>query len=234
MKIVFFVIFFLAGIVHAKIGSEGVGGGDPQAIEFIKIGDMISDYLSATNMFPEIEQTDFKSAINKIRSSLDDGKNLPLIKFQEREVVCLGTPKIGCVFSDNTIVIQSARWRSLTIKEKIELVSLEVLQILGMQNRYSTAQSIGDYSKEIIKRRSTMNKGTSCISIAIERSLQVARREYPDYMFMVPVSANYVGIESANEQVKNKYEVHIQVTTADDYSEDLKLEYKFLNKNCVK
>lgn len=74
----------------------------------------------------------------------------------------------------------------------------------------------------------------SCLSIAIERSLMQARKIYPSYMAMVPVSANYEGIDDEDGIINNRYEVKIQVTTKDDYREDLSFVHKFPNKKCLR
>ena len=213
-------------------GTEGVGGGDPLAIEFVTIGDSISDFLSSSNMFPEIAREDFKSVLKGIRDSLDDGKNHPLIVFQESEVICAGVTKAGCVHANKTVSVQRAAWSNLNQREKIELVSLEILQLLGFSGRYSLAQSIGLFANDISKGRSKV-QGLTCMTIAIERALQEARREYPNYLFMVPTKASYSGNEKVNGRTKNNYDVSIQVTTSDDYIVDLNFEYKFLNKNCI-
>ncbi len=233
MKAIIILTLLFLGKAEAKLGSEGVGGGDPYAIEFVRIGDTINDFLSSSNLFPEIEREDFKTAINNIRNSLDDGRNKPLIKFQNNEVYCAGTSKIGCVFSDNTINVNRDGWKNLNPKEKIELVSLELLQILNFTGRYTLAQSIGNYSKEILSPTKNPQK-LSCMSIALERALKDARRAYPSYLAMVPTKANYNDIEKTDGVFKNKYEINIQVTTSDDYIEDLTYEFKFLNKNCIK
>lgn len=214
-------------------GTEGVGGGDPLAIEFVAIGDSISDFLSSSNMFPEIEREDFKSVLKGIRASLDDGKNQPQIIFQESEVICAGVSKVGCVHANQKISVQRIAWSKLNQRERIELVSLEVLQLLNFTGRYSLAQSIGLFANDISTSRSKV-QGLTCMTIAIERALHEARREYPKYLAMVPTKAVFSGIEDVNGGVKNKYEVSIQVTTSDDYFEDLTFEYKFLNKNCIR
>jgi hypothetical protein len=226
------LLFFLNANAQIHRGTEGVGGGDPHAIEFLKIADSIQEFLSSSNMFPEIEREDFKSVITTIRLSLDNGSNKPQIIFQESEVLCAGVSKVGCVTENKNIFVHRQEWKTLNAQEKIELVSLEVLQLLNFTGRYSLAQSMGSFSKEILKTKA-IPQGLSCMTIAIERARQEARRQYPDYMFMTPTKATYVGVEDHNGVIKNKYQVDIQVTTGDDYMEDLTLEYKFLNKNCI-
>lgn len=229
-KIAFLILFSISiSIVHAKTGSEGVGGGDPHAIEFIELGDKIGHYLSSSNMFPEIESEDFKAVIKNIRNSLDNGKNQPQIRFQNSEVICINVTKIGCVLDDKSIIVNRNEWKQLSTKDKIELVSLEILQVLNFKERYSLAQSIGSYSKDILKKSSIVPQ-MSCMSIAIERALTEARKANPNYLFIVPQATKFV----ANEELKHKYEVSIGVATSDDYHEDLIFEYRFNQKNCIK
>ena len=174
---------------------------------------------------------DFKTAVLEIRNSLDSKKNRPLIKFINSEVNCLGAPKIGCVDADNLVIINRPSWIKLSSQEKIELVSLEILQLMGLGNRYSIAQSIGEYTKEILKRKSNIAASPACMSVAIERSLSKARATYPKYLALVPIKSEYAYYSEIDS--KNIYKVHIQVTTEDDYIEDRYYEFGFLQKNCI-
>jgi|GEM_PF-3800145 len=73
----------------------------------------------------------------------------------------------------------------------------------------------------------------SCMTKAIESSLAEARNAYPGYLAVFPTVAKFMDVKEVNGVMQNVYEVHVQVTTADDYSEQMSFEYKYPNKECV-
>ena len=56
----------------------------------------------------------------------------------------------------------------------------------------------------------------SCMTKAVELSLEQAKKSYPGYLAVFPTEARFTGVVKMNGVVNNNYKVQVQVTTADD------------------
>lgn len=143
-------------VMRFSSGTEGVGGGDPNAIEFLEIGGKISQWLNSGNL-KSVSAKDFDSALDGLRKSLDNPKLNVRLRFQEETVICLGVQKMGCTTPDG-VVINRNDWRLSKDKERYELVALEIFQIMNLSGRYSLAQTIGQNTNEISQQKNTNSK----------------------------------------------------------------------------
>jgi Leucine-rich repeat (LRR) protein len=151
-----------------SIGTRG--GGDPCAIEFLFIGDKISNWLKSSN-FSGVDQIKFHDQISILRQSLDDpSKNIQLI-FTDTSVICGGIPKAGCTDENNIVTINRGYWLQASAEEKIELVVLEVFQMMGLVERYSIAQQVGTQMSLLTETTSSVCTRSFVVVSELERKL---------------------------------------------------------------
>lgn len=133
-------IFILAQSAFA-IGNEAGGGGDPHAIEFISIAERTQLWLAESKL-ESVDASQFKQMVDELKNSLDGEITKTRLYFQDQPVLCSGIPKMGCV-QNGKIVLNRKSWTQASEKEKYELTSLEIFQLMSLSKRYALAEKIG-------------------------------------------------------------------------------------------
>jgi hypothetical protein len=145
----------------AKGGALDGGGGEPGALEFVKIAYKLSNWLENKN-FPQLPWRKVRGQADEIMNSLNRSEDEQLLVFSEEEIECQVGDKVlrkmACT-EQGKITVNRRAWQAASGQEKVELVSLELLVLSQATQRYKLATEIGEYADEILKTDPSLKPG---------------------------------------------------------------------------
>ena len=109
------------------------GGGDPDAVEFLLLGDKLATWLVTEGASPDIDMAfEFKDKVTELSVAMDDENN-PSIRFTDNPVQGdSGTDKVAIFSKDPLrITVNRQKWRALDMQEKLTTVALEIYGLIG-------------------------------------------------------------------------------------------------------
>src|SRR5262249_28597594 len=125
------VLAFLTQPIFAgKCGPGGSCGGDPEAVEFLKLADQISGWLSSTASIPEIDRNDFQAQVKGLRESLDVPNRTARLEFVGHTILCDGIEKPACT-TDGKVTVDRLIWLMYLDRQKFDIVTQEILVLMG-------------------------------------------------------------------------------------------------------
>jgi hypothetical protein len=146
--------FMIALPLCAQAGVNSGGGGDTDAVQFLGLA-LETGYWINNSARPELKGAQFNKFVADLASNLDGKEKARLIfdykagaKTIERDP--FGVPKIA-IFktSDQSIHVDRNMWRVLSLKDKYEVVSLEIFGLLGVHERYVVAGDVSSHYQEM-------------------------------------------------------------------------------------
>lgn len=143
------VVYFLVACwpVFATEGPGGSGGGDTDAVEFIRIGRSIVSSLKQPGAITiDVSVDQIAAKLNELEQGLNltsasDAVPRAILKFTRDTIFdSHGVEKQGLFNREmNSIFISRVHWRLMTEIQKFELVVIELAGLAGSQKRYSNA-----------------------------------------------------------------------------------------------
>jgi len=109
----------------AALGNEGAHGGDPYALEFVALGNIILNSLKEGTL----EQREVTLDLQKFEDKLQT----TLVYSAESEKVVLNGVEVSAINNEDYILLNATRWRTLLLAEKMRLVMHEYLGILNVE-----------------------------------------------------------------------------------------------------
>lgn len=154
-----FVASFISAIVFSlgavAGGTEGVGGGDPMAVEFSDLARKLTRFATTNAGFsPPHYLKNLKRIERKWRWSLSHSKRKSLIAFvEERPLDGHGVPKAAVYYSETLEVrVHRPTWSAMSRQMRLELVAMELLGLADLDyDRYEIAcQMVRDHADDIL------------------------------------------------------------------------------------
>lgn len=109
----------------AALGNEGAHGGDPYALEFVALGEIILNSLREGSL----EQREITLDLQKFEDKLQT----TLVYSAESEKVILNGVEVSAINREDYILLNATRWRTMLLAEKMRLVMHEYLGILNVE-----------------------------------------------------------------------------------------------------
>ncbi len=128
----------------AVAGSEGVGGGDPDAVDFLLTAKTFNQWVLKSDIgLTNKEKNRIDSTYRQLAAGMNH-QSLTPIRFISQPIADLsGAPKVA-LYSKKpfSITINRKQWKNLNPQEKFIIVSLEIFGLSDVDDRYDVAGKI--------------------------------------------------------------------------------------------
>lgn len=125
-------------------GSEGVGGGDPDAVDFLLTAKTFNQWIIKSNIgFNAKEKQKIESTYQQLSTGMNYQALTPIRFVTERLTDLSGAPKVA-LYSKKPFLVKVNRpqWKSLNPQDKFIVVSLEIFGLADINDRYDVAAKI--------------------------------------------------------------------------------------------
>lgn len=137
----------MTGLIHA--GPISSGGGDPKAIEFLKMSQEVCQWATKfyVGEFPEIISC--RKILDEVQMSLNSSED-PKIRFTDEPLFDNGVSKVAIYeHSKLSVTVNRALWDQLTTEQKYVTASIEMGGLSQVQDRYEFGKLVSENLKKI-------------------------------------------------------------------------------------
>lgn len=138
------LISVLAISQFVSAGSEGVGGGDPDAVDYLLTTKTLIHWIGNSKFGLSVSE---KKQLEKTFMQLSNGMNqqdLTPIRFVNHSLVDMsGTSKIA-IYSKTpfSVTVNREQWKNLSQQDKLTVAGLEIFGLANINDRYNLASQI--------------------------------------------------------------------------------------------